>query len=144
MAIEYHKIVRTYNDNSNFQVFVFRYDRNVFDQTLALIDMWLVTRHNGFQSKIKIDFDSLAEIVYHNPEKQLSDEEIDDMYHIFKDVIDEETKEDRQLEKLEKAIDLEVITETDRLIRAAEAALSSHPINQSIEEIVNAKNTSRS
>lgn len=136
MSIEYHKVVKQYDGKDNFQIFVFRYDRDEPTQTLALIDLWLYTRHGKYQSKIRIDLDLLAEQVYHNPEQQIPQEQVDELYEAFDNLIDDRVKMQRKLEILEMEVDEEINIETNKLIRASEAALSAHPINQTIDEIV--------
>jgi hypothetical protein len=137
MTTEYHKVVKSYDIEGNYQIFIFRYERDDVDKnTIGLIDLWIVTRLNGFESRVRIDIDGLSEKVYYHPEQQMSTEEVELLYNSFDDILDEEVKVQREVEKLENEVKLTVEQETQRLINAAECALSAHPINQSIEDIV--------
>ena len=135
MATEYHKIVKHYGNN-NFQAFVFRYDRDTVDQSIGLIDLWVFTKHNECVSKLRIDIDKFSEQIYHKPElSQMPENDIDDLYQIFDGILEDSVKFERMTEKLEHEIDVHVEDETNRLIRASEAAFEAHPI-LSIEEQV--------
>lgn len=132
--IEYHKVVKHYG-NSNFQAFVFRYDRDTIDQSIGLVDVWVFTKHNDCVSKIRIDMDKLSEQIYHEPQHtQMPENDVDDLYSIFDGILEDSVKFERMTEKLEHEIDVHVEDETDRLIRAAEAATSAHPV-LSLEEM---------
>jgi len=135
MSIEYHKVVKHYG-NQNFQAIVFRYDRDVQDQSIGLVDVWVFTKHNECVSKLRIDMDKLSEQIYHNPARtQMPENDIDDLYKIFDSILEESVKQERMIEKLEHEVEVHVQDETDLLIRASEAALSAHPM-LSIEEMV--------
>ncbi len=135
MSIEYHRIVKSY-DKNNFQIFVFKYDRDQEANSLALIDLWLITRHDTHESKVRIDLDGLAERVFHNPKEKMTDEQVDDLYDFFNNVIDDDVKVQRDIEKLELEVNDTVESETKKLILAADMAMSAHPIDLSIDEIV--------
>jgi hypothetical protein len=134
MSIEYHKVVKHYG-NSNFQAFVFRYDRDTVDQSIGLVDIWVFTKHNDCVSKLRLDMDKLSEQVYHQPQyTKMSENDVDDLYKVFDNILEESNKEDRLIEKLEHEVDNQVLDLTDTLIRAAEAAISAHPV-LSLEEM---------
>lgn len=135
MSIEYHRVVKSY-DKNNFQIFVFKYDRDQEANSLALIDLWLITRHDTHESKVRIDLDGLAEKVFHNPKEKMTDEQVDDLYDFFDTVIDDDVKVQRDIEKLELEVNDTIQDETKKLILAADMAMSAHPIDLSIDEIV--------
>ena len=136
MSIEYHKIVKHFNDKNNFQIFVFRYDRIPEEKQIALLDMWCISVLNGVKSRIRIDLDGLAEAVYFHPTEKMSDSEVQSLYKEFDDVIDDEVKIQRELELLEVSVGESLTEEAEKLISAADMAMEAHPIDLSIDEIV--------
>jgi hypothetical protein len=136
MAIEYHKIIKAFDDKNHFQIYVFRYDRDVEDQSLGLIDIWVLTKFGSCESKVRIDMHKVGERAYHNPDEQMTEKQVDDLYKYFDNIIDNTARSQRVLEKLENEVEDTITSETQRLLDAAESALSAHPINQSIDEIV--------
>lgn len=141
MSTEYHKLVKTYNGKDNFQVFVFRFDRD--EESVCLLDMWVLTSQNGSQSRVHIQVQNLAENVYYNQKDRMSEVEIDKLFDVFSDIHVDSIKNERDLEKVEQIVQSTLEDEYNKLIEAGEMALQVHPINQSFDELIKLKNNSQ-
>ena len=134
MSTEYHKLVKHYHGKDNFQIFVFRFDRD--EESVCLLDLWVVTHQNGSQSRVHIQVGSLAENVYFNESNRMSESDVDTWFQVFDDIHSESIKNERDLEKIESIVNLTLEEEYVKLIEASEMALAVHPINVSIDELV--------
>lgn len=141
MSTEYHKLVKTYNGKDNFQVFVFRFDRD--EESVCLLDMWVLTSQNGSQSRVHIQVQNLAENIYYNQKDRMSEVEIDKLFDVFSDIHVDSIKNERDLEKVEQIVQSTLEDEYNKLIEAGEMALQVHPINQSFDELIKLKNNSQ-
>lgn len=121
--IEYHKIVKHYDSKDNFQVFVFRFDRDGND--LTMLDLFLVTMHNGCQSKIKIDIQGFCENVFYHS-VPLPENEVNDLYRVMDQILDNDDRQRRDLEILEQRILDTEKNFVEELIHASELAVIAH------------------
>lgn len=134
--IEYHKLIKHF-DNENRQLFVFRVDRHEDIKAIEMLDLWIVTIHNGYQSKMKIDLNGLGKFIGMNPDTKMSETEITELYDMFDPILDNESRQERDLEKIEQIIEDSIKDETQRLLVAADAALVVHPIPTDFSHVQN-------
>jgi hypothetical protein len=139
--IEYHKMVKHYDDKDNFQVFVFRFDRD--EDTLVMLDLFVVTLLNGFQSKIRIDIQGFCENVWHHSQP-LPEQEVDDLYRVVDNILDDNFRQQRDLEVLEQRILESEKCFAEELIHASELATIAHPPTIDFEEYVKNHKNSKS
>lgn len=104
---------------------------------LFLVEIWIRTSDGASESKVKINLPALATKITNEESIILTDEALEIAYSQFDDIIEPEVKAEYELEtivnKLQKRLTEQ---QTNELISAAEAALSAHPTNLSIQEIV--------
>lgn len=104
---------------------------------LYLVEIWVKIHDGNSQSKIKVNLPSLANKIATEESILLEGVLLDNAFMEFDEVIEPEVKAEHQLESLVNKIHQQFTEkQTNELISAAEAALSAHPTNQSIEEIV--------
>lgn len=131
---EYH--VHNKSNTEMEQAFVFKVIRDEKHHTLQLLEIYIVTIAKGVETKTLLDLKEIMPLIAQNPGGNVPKENLLKMGEVLKNVITEETAIDLITTELDCFVERK---EMERMIVASEAALSAHPVIQSIEDIVNAK-----
>jgi len=134
--IEYHKLLKHY-DHENRQLLVFRVQRHEDIKAIEMLDLFIVTVHNGAQSHMKIDLNGLGQQIGISKDTKMTDKEIHELYSIFDDILSTDERHNRDLEKIEEIIENSINDETQRLLVAADAALVAHPVPTDFSHVQN-------
>lgn len=134
MNREYHVQNRT-NINGE-QALVYAVTRDENNKTIRLNEIYIVTIVEGIETKTVVNIDEIMPKLAEHPGGNVPRENLKKMGEILENVLTVQTKIDLKIHELETIVETK---ESDRLFVASEAALSAHPTNQSIEDIVNGK-----
>jgi hypothetical protein len=135
MSKEFHLHITT---NEKYkQAFLFSIDRNENNRSIQILDIHVITESNGVESKTSLDMTKLTHLMGQHVNGNILPEGFDELRHVFYDMFSQADK--NHLDELILIRDINELGMAEQLIVAGEIALSAHPVNQSIEEIVNDK-----
>lgn len=134
MTREYH--IHTRISESAEQALVFAVSRDTNHKLMQLHEIYVVTMVDGIETKMVINLDDIMPKIAQMPGGNVPKEHLTQMGKILENVLTQETKVDLINNEIDVIIENK---ETERMIIASEAALSAHPTNLSIDEIVNGK-----
>ena len=135
MSKEFHLHI-TQNEKYK-QAFLFSIDRNENNRSIQILDIHVITESNGIESKTSLDMTKLTHLMGQHVNGNILPEGFDELRHVFYDMFSQADK--NHLDELILIRDINELGMAEQLIVAGEVALSAHPTNQSIEEIVNEK-----
>ena len=131
---EYH--VQNRSNVNGEQAVVYAVTRDDKNKTIQLNEIYIVTITDGIETKTVVNLDEIMPKLASQPGGNVPKENLNRMGEILDNVLTQQTRIDLKIHELETVVQTR---ETDRLFVASEAALSAHPTNQSIEDIVNGK-----
>lgn len=135
MSKEFHLHLTT-NEKSK-QAFLFTIRRNEENRTIELCDIHIITQSNGVETKTTLDMQKLTQLMGMHRGGNVLPEGLSELREVFHDSMN--TEDQDHLNQLINMYELTQLNDAEQLIVAGEIALSAHPVNQSIEEIVNDK-----
>ena len=130
---EFH--LHTFVDGDLHQAMLVSLTRHEEEKLLQIHEICIVTQRGTTQSTTKINMEGLTQVMAQDLHGNIDKQSFPAIKNMFYEMLSEESK--NQLDLEEFLDDLQELDETERMLVASEAAMSAHPINQSIEEIVN-------
>ena len=130
---EFHLHTRV--DGTLHQAVLVSVTRNKEQRTLEIHEICIVMQNGNQESKTILHMEGLTDIMAIHEDGNIDPRAIPTVKSIFYEMLSEESKQEMDLQEFMG--DLHGLDETERLLVASEAALSAHPVNQSIEELVN-------
>jgi hypothetical protein len=132
---EFHLHITTNSENK--QAFLFTIKRNEQNKTIELCDIHIITQFNGIENKTTLKMKELTHLMGMHRGGNVLPEGLNELREVFHDSMN--TEDQDHLNQLINMFELKQLNLAEQLIVAGEIALNSHPVNQSIEEIVNDK-----
>jgi hypothetical protein len=116
---------------------LFTIKRNEQNKTIELCDIHIITQFNGIENKTTLKMKELTHLMGMHRGGNVLPEGLNELREVFHDSMN--TEDQDHLNQLINMFELKQLNLAEQLIVAGEIALNSHPVNQSIEEIVNDK-----
>lgn len=130
---EFH--LHTHQNGDLHQAVLVSVTRHEEESLLQIHEICIVTHRGNTESKVRLNMEGLTDIMAVQPYGNIGDEWMPKVRDIFYEMLDEESKKEFDLQQFMGNI--QGLDETEQMIVASEVAVTAHPINQSIEEIVN-------
>ena len=135
--IEYHKLTQHYGNNPNmYQTFITRVNRT--NDEIELLDMWIITRLEDHQTRLRLDLKNYLNIHVKNIGEPMTDHEVLELHDFFDDILDVNAKQELVLDFLENYIEQTQQDQIEQTLIASDIAECMHPI-LTIQEQVNAQ-----
>ena len=103
MSTEFH--VFTYKEQNHEQAVVFEVNR-CEDNTVEILDMYLVANSKMGELKTKINFQNVISSIIHTPGGNVDDESVPDIIDVFDNLMDQEHKKELESEIKERQSDI--------------------------------------
>lgn len=123
MSTEFH--VFTYKESNHEQAVVFEVNR-CEDNTVEIIDMYLVASSKMGELKTKIDFQNVISSIIHTPGGNIEDNDVPQVLDVFDNLMSKEHRQQLELEFEEKQTDIMHMT-PEHLIMACDVVAGLDP-----------------
>ena len=130
---EFH--LHTKSDGTLHQAVLVTVTRDTEEQTLQIHEVCVIMQNGTQESKVMVNMDMCTDLMAVKPNGNIDPKSMFHVKQMFYDMLTEESKSEMDLQEFMG--NSGALTEYDRILVANEASMSAHPINQSIEEIVN-------
>ena len=133
MSKEFH--VFTYKEENHEQAVVFEVNRET-DDTVELMDIYLVSNSKMGELKTKLNFQNIISSIVKNKGGNIDDDDVETVLDIFGDLISEEHRQEIRLELDEKQTEITTMS-VGSLIMASEliAGLDPEILPEMIEKL---------
>ena len=139
MSTEFH--VFTYKEQNHEQAVVFEVNR-CEDNTVEILDMYLVANSKMGELKTKINFQNVISSIIHTPGGNVDDSSVPDIIDVFDNLMDQEHKKELESEIKERQSDIMHMT-PEHLIMACDVVAGLDP-NSYPDMIENLRNNQAS
>ena len=130
MSKEFH--VFTYHETNHEQAVVFEVNRET-DDTVELMDIYLVSTSKMGELKTKLNFQNIISCIVKNKGGNIDDKDVDTVLDVFGDLISDEHRQEIREELDEKQTDITTMS-VDSLIMASELISGLDP--ESLPEMI--------